>query len=129
MDTIEPGLEGTATRHVGQEHSAVALASGDVLVFATPMLVALVEEAAVAAVQPHLPAGQTTVGTWLEISHVAATPVGMTVRATAVLEAAEGRTLTFAVAAWDEREKIGEGRHRRAIVVRDRFMARVNAKR
>jgi fluoroacetyl-CoA thioesterase len=125
---LTPGLTGTATLVVSREHTAEALGSGLVPVFATPRMVGLMEQAAVAALEGHLEIGQTTVGTWIETSHLAATPVGMSVRAEAVLTAVEGRTLAFRVAAWDAVEKIGEGTHRRAIVSVARFLERVSVK-
>ena len=128
MSRLQTGLRGEATMMVTPERTAEAVGSGQVGVFATPQLIALLEIAAVDALRDHLESGETSVGTHLEVSHLAATPVGMKVRAEAVLERAEGRTLTFSVAAWDEREKIGEGRHVRMVVSRERFLARVEGK-
>ena len=129
MSQIAIGLRGTATARVGATNTAVALGSGDVPVFGTPALVALMEQAAVRALTGCLKEGETTVGTWIEISHLAATPVGMEVRAEAELTAVEGRQLTYVVRAHDSREKIGEGRHQRAIVGRERFLTKVGEKR
>jgi fluoroacetyl-CoA thioesterase len=125
---IAPGLKGTASLRVGTEHSAATFGSGDVPVFATPMLVALMERAAVEALGSALDAGKTTVGTWIEVSHVAATPLGMDVRAEANLTAVDGRTLTFHIVAHDAVEQIGEAHHRRVIVDSDGFVARVGKK-
>ena len=125
---LAPGLKGTAETSVTALNTAVALGSGEVEVFATPALVALMEAAAVQCVRGHLAPGETSVGTRLEISHMAATPRDMAVRAEAVLDAVEGRRLIFLVAAYDEREKIGEGRHERVVVQRDRFVAKIQAK-
>ena len=125
---LKPGLTGTATLVVSAEHTAEALGSGLVPVFATPRMVSLMEQAAVDALKDQLEAGQTTVGTFLEVSHLAATPVGMPVRAEAVLTAVEGRMLTFRVSARDAVEKIGEGTHRRTIVSVALFLERVSAK-
>jgi predicted thioesterase len=105
-------------------HTAEALGSGDVPVFGTPSLVVLLETAAVKAVAGRLASGETTVGTWIEVSHLAATPVGADVSAEAELVAIEGRKLTFTVVAYDNRTKIGECRHQRMIVSRDRFLAK-----
>lgn len=121
------GARGVATATVDAANTALALGSGDVPVFGTPALVALLEQAAVAALAGGLEPGETTVGTWLEVAHLAATPVGTTVRAEAELVAAEGRKLTFAVVAFDDRQKIGEGRHHRIRVVRDRFLSKLAA--
>ena len=121
------GARGVATATVDAENTALALGSGDVPVFGTPALVALFEQAAVVALAGGLEPGETTVGTWLEVAHLAATPVGTTVRAEAELVAAEGRKLTFAIVAFDDRQKIGEGRHQRMRVVRDRFLSKLAA--
>ncbi len=126
---MEIGLRGRATMRVTVEKTAEAWGSGDVPVFGTPSLVALLETAAVNAVAGRLEAGETTVGTWLDVAHLAATPVGLDVRAEAELIAVEGRKLTFTVVAHDTREKIGECRHQRVIVSRDRFLAKVQTKR
>jgi predicted thioesterase len=113
---------------VTPEKTAEAWGSGDVPVFGTPSLVALLETAAVNAVAEHLGLGETTVGIWLDVSHLAATPVGLEVRAEAELTAIEGRRLIFTAVAHDTREKIGECRHHRMIVARDRFLAKIQAK-
>lgn len=116
-------------RHIVEPHHlAAALGSGGVAVFGTPALVALCESAAFLCVAPHLEAGQTTVGTLVETRHLAATPLGMEVRAIATLVAVEGRRLTFTVEAWDEVEKIGECRHERMIVDEAKFVGRVRSK-
>ena len=129
MSTFDVGSKGVATLRVAPEHSAEALGSGELPVFSTPILVALMEQAAVNAIRDRLDPDQTTVGTRIEVAHLAATPLGMEVRAEATLIEVDGRTLTFSIEAHDAREKIGEGRHRRAVISRDRFMARVEAKR
>lgn len=126
--SLAPGIKGTAETSVTALNTAVTMGSGEVEVFATPALVALMEAAAVQCVRGHLGPGETSVGTRLEISHMAATPRDMAVRAEAVLHAVEGRRLIFQVAAFDEREKIGEGRHERVVVQRDRFVTKVQAK-
>lgn len=113
---------------VEPHHLASALGSGGVAVFGTPALVALCETAAFLCVAPHLEAGQTTVGTLVEIRHLAATPPGAEVRAVATLIAVEGRRLTFMIEAWDPMEKIGECRHERVIVDEQKFIARVQQK-
>ncbi len=122
------GLRGTATLTVTDEHTARALGSGHVPVFSTPRLVALCEAAAVNALEGRLDPGQTSVGTRIEISHLAATPVGHTVRAEAQITAIDGRWMRFSVAAWDAREKIGEGTHDRVVIDERRFMERVGRK-
>ena len=125
MEDPAVGLRGTATVKVTSANTASALGSGDVPVFGTPALVALMEAAAMKALAGHLAPEETSVGTWLDIAHLAATPVGSEVRAEAELVAVEGRKLTFTVLAHDDRQKIGEGRHQRVRVARDRFLAKL----
>lgn len=128
MSRLTIGLRGKASWRVAPHHTAEAWGSGDVPVFGTPSLVALLETAAVKAVAERLGPGETTVGTWLDVSHLAATPIGLEVTAEAELIAIEGRKLTFAVVAHDVREKIGECRHHRMIVARDRFLSKIQGK-
>jgi fluoroacetyl-CoA thioesterase len=113
---------------VEAKHKARHLGSGGVDVFATPAMVALMEEAALGAVDPLLPPGQLTVGSSLDVRHIAPTPLGMKVTARAELLAVDGRMLSFRVEAFDERERIGEGTHVRAVIQLDRFSARIAAK-
>lgn len=122
---MEIGLTFTSTTVVDNTNTAVALGSGDMEVFATPAMVALMENAAMNAVQPHLEAGQTTVGTEISTTHIKASALGATITATATLTAIEGRKLTFAVTAHDGDNIIGEGTHTRFIVDRERFLAKV----
>ena len=129
MDKLTPGLSAELTRTVTESYTAAQLGSGLVPVFATPALVALMEAAAVHALEGCLPPGQTTVGGRIDVRHLAATPVGMTVRALAELTAVEGRKLTFQITAWDDVEKIGEASHERVIVDTEKFLARAQAKR
>ena len=127
--TLSIGLLGEAHRQVDPTQLASALGSGALDVFATPAMVALMEQAACAAVEGHLESGQTTVGVRLEIAHLAATPPGVEVRARAELVELDGRRLVFQVEAFDPQDRIGEGRHERAIVDPQRLLARANAKR
>ena len=127
-DALKPGLKGEAELVVGEEHTALRVGSGRVRVFATPLMIALMETAAVAAVEDALAPGQQSVGTHLDVRHLAATPVSMRVRATAELLKVDDRVLTFRIAAVDEKEPIGEGTHVRALVDAERFDARVRAK-
>jgi predicted thioesterase len=119
------GLRGTATLTVSDEDTATAYGSGSVSVLATPRLVALMEQAAVNAVRETLLRGETTVGTRIDIAHLSPTPVGRTARAEATLEAIEGRSLKFSVAAWDGDEKIGDGNHQRMVIDEARFLQRL----
>jgi predicted thioesterase len=129
MSGIVVGLRGQVAARVTADQTAAALGSGDVPAFGTPALVALVEAAAVNALAGRLAPEETTVGIWLEVAHLAATPVGAEVRAEAELVAIEGRTLIFAVVAHDAAGKIGEGRHRRVMVSRDRFLVKLGTAR
>ncbi|MCS7282348.1 MAG: thioesterase family protein [Anaerolineae bacterium] len=125
---LEPPLYGEAERTVTEEWTAVRMGSGTVPVLATPALVAVMEEAAVRALEGHLPPGQTSVGVRIDVRHLAATPLGMRVRACATLVSVEGRRLTFRIEAWDDREKVGEADHERVLVDVERFLARVREK-
>lgn len=122
------GLTGTAELVVGEQHTAPRVGSGRIRVLATPVMINLIEAAALAAVEQSLPEHHQSLGTLLHVTHVAATPVGTRVRATAELTRVEGRTLHFRVRADDERELIGEGTHERVVVNLERFDARVNEK-
>jgi predicted thioesterase len=119
------GVAGHAATVVGSDNTAVSVGSGALPVFATPMMAALMEQAAVAAVQPFMPLGKTTMGTGLNIRHLAATPVGHNVQAEAVVVAVEGRRIEFKVTVFDEREKIGEGSHERFVVDAENFLAKL----
>jgi predicted thioesterase len=125
---LTPGLKGTAELVVGEEHTAPRIGSGLVHVLATPVMINLIEAAALAAVEHLLPPGYQSLGTHLDITHIAATPVGMRVRAEAELTGIDGRTIAFRVAARDERELIGQGRHQRVVVDLERFDRRVKEK-
>ena len=122
------GSKGKAETVVTEANTAAAVGSGLVPVFATPYMIALMENAAVHAVQAGLEPGQGTVGTSLNVTHDAATPVGMKVWAEAELTAVEGKKLTFAVKAFDEAGPIGGGVHERFIITVDRFLAKAEAK-
>jgi predicted thioesterase len=126
---LEPGQAATVERVVTRELTADALGNPGVTVLATPFVITLLEHAAHAVMVPHLGPGAATVGTGVEIRHLAATPPGMRVRARAVLRETDGRRCLFEVEAWDEVEKIAEGRHERFLVPDlTRFLARTAAK-
>lgn len=125
---LAPGLIGTAEMVVGTRDTAPRVGSGAIAVLATPVMVNLIEEAALAAVEHLLPTAKQSLGTHLDISHVAATPVGMRVVARAELTSIDDRTLRFAVRADDAHEMIGQGTHTRVVVTADRFKGRVDAK-
>lgn len=122
---MEIGLTYTSTTVVDNSNTAVALGSGDMDVFATPAMVALMENAAMNAVAPHLEQDQTTVGTQITTSHIKASALGATISATATLTAVDGRSLTFSIVASEGDKTIGEGTHTRFIVDRERFLAKL----
>jgi fluoroacetyl-CoA thioesterase len=125
---IKPGLIGTAEIVVGPEHTAPFVGSGRIAVLATPVMINVIEAAALAAVEHLLPAGHQSLGIHLDVSHVAATPVGLRVTASAEVLRVEGRTITFKVEARDEFEPIGGGSHQRVVVSVARFDERVQSK-
>lgn len=125
---IAAGLSGTAELLVGEEHTAPSIGSGKVRVLATPVMINLIEAAALAAVEHLLQAGYQSLGTHLDVHHIAATPVGMKVVATARVIRVEGRTVAFAVEARDEKDLIGHGTHERVVVNVAKFDDRVQRK-
>ena len=128
MDSIRPGVVGRAQLVVGEEHTAPRVGSGKVHVLATPVMINLIEAAALAAIEHLLPAGHQSLGTRLDVRHIAATPVGMKIFASATVESVSGRTVTFRVEARDEKELIGDGMHERVVVNVEKFDARVQRK-
>lgn len=118
-------MKATSTVVVSEKNTACTMGSGDLEVFATPSMVALMENAAMTAVAAALPEGSTTVGSEMNCSHIKPSKVGATITATAVLTEVEGRKLTFTVGAVDEQGIIGEGVHVRFVVDRERFMAKL----
>ena len=127
-DSVKLGAAGSAHIIVGDQHTAPHVGSGKVAVLATPVMVNLMEAAALDAAERFLPPGHQSLGTHLDVRHIAATPVGMTARARAEVVAIEGRKIHFKVEAWDERELIGDGTHVRVVVNVARFDERVQAK-
>ena len=125
---IVPGLTGTAELVVTAEHTAPFVGSGRIAVLATPVMINLIEAAALAAVEHLLPPGHQSLGIHLDVSHTAATPVGLRVSASAEVLRIEGRTVTFRVEARDPFEAIGGGTHQRVVVSVERFDARVQRK-
>lgn len=122
---METGLKHVSTVTVSAANTALTIGSGDMEVFATPAMVALMENAAMKAVAPHLPEGSTTVGAMMETSHIKPSALGETVNAEAILEEIDGRKLTFKVTASDSKGTIGEGKHIRYIVDRERFLSKL----
>ena len=125
MDT---GIKGYKEITVTKELTAISLGSGDLEVYATPAMIALMEETASESVKPGLEVGQGSVGTYIAIKHLAATPIGMRVRCESDLVEVDGRRLVFHITAYDEKDKIGEGTHERFIISNDKFQSKVNSK-
>ncbi len=125
---ITPGLTGMAAIVVGPEHTAPFVGSGRIAVLATPVMINVIEAAALAAIEHLLPEGHQSLGIKLDVSHIAATPVGLRVTATAEVLRVEGRTVTVRVEAHDEVEPIGGGKHQRVVVSVARFDERVQRK-
>lgn len=125
MKEIPLGLRGSVRALVNERNTAAAMGSGMLQVFATPAMIALMEQAAASSVQPYLEEGESSVGTRLEVSHLAATPMGVTVRAESELIEADRRRLRFAVRAYAGETLIGEGFHERFVIQVERFLAKL----
>ena len=128
LNELTTGISAEISVIVTESDTAAKWGSGLVPVFGTPALVGLMEAAAVKTLDGHLPEGQTTVGGHIDVHHLAATPVGMKVRARAELAAMDDRKLTFQIEAWDEVEKIGEAVHERFVIDKEKFIVRAQAK-
>lgn len=125
---MNTGIKGEARETVNENNTALKMKSGGLMVYATPAMIALAEQAAYKSVEPYLEEGQGTVGTLMNVKHLAATPVGMDVTAKSELISIEGRKLTFKIEVFDEREMIGEGVHERFIVNNEKFQNKANGK-
>ena len=125
---LKPGIDGKADLVVAEEHTAPRVGSGRVHVLATPVMINLIEAAALAAIEHLLPEGYQSLGTLLEVRHMAATPVGMRVTASAEVISVEGRLIRFRVEARDEKDLIGDGTHERVVVNVAKFDERVRRK-
>jgi predicted thioesterase len=128
LSKLRAGLIGTVEILVGEEHTAPRIGSGRVHVLATPVMINMMEAAALAAAEHLLPEGHQSLGTLLNVEHYAATPIGMRLRASAEIVAVDGRTVTFKVEAHDDKERVGHGTHKRVVVNVERFDARVRRK-
>ena len=128
LSRLKEGLTGSANIVVGEEHTAPRVGSGRVPVLATPVMINLMEAAALDAIERLLPLGHQSLGTHLNVGHYAATPVGMGLRATAEVTRIEGRTIEFRVEAFDDKERVGDGTHTRVVVNVERFDQRVQRK-
>jgi len=125
---VQPGFAGQATLLVGEEHTAPRVGSGKVHVLATPVMINLIEAAALEALDRHLPPGYQSLGTRIDVRHIAATPVGMRVVAEFLISRVYGRTCFFDVKVKDEKELVGEGTHERVVVNVEKFSERVRRK-
>jgi len=128
MGELKIGMSAETSQLVTERDTAATIGSGLVAAYSTPSMIALMERASVAAIQPHISEGQTSVGVEVDIKHIAATPVGMQVRARASLIEIDRNRLRFRVEAWDEVEKVGEGLHVRALLDRLRFEQQLKRK-
>lgn len=122
---LKEGLTHTSTTRVSQDNTALKMGSGDMEVFATPAMVALMENAAMQAVSPFLPEGSSTVGSQIDISHTKPSGVGNKISATAILMSIDSRKLTFSVQATDGKDTIGQGTHIRFIVDKTKFLSKL----
>ncbi len=125
---IKVGMQGIVEDIVETMDTAAEVGSGSLLVYATPCMVAMMEGAACEAIDPVMPEGHTSVGIELNVKHLAATPVGMEIRAEATVTAVEGKVITFDLKAYDEAGLIGEGIHKRCIVSAQKFLDKAYAK-
>ncbi|MBU2699828.1 putative thioesterase [Sporomusaceae bacterium BoRhaA] len=129
MDSnLKIGMKAEKTEKVTENNTAIKYGSGGVAVYATPAMIGLMEATSLAVVDSYLPQGMATVGIDLKIKHLAATPVGMTIKVVAELIQLDGRRLIFHVTAFDDREKIGEGTHERFIITKEKFLQKAEAK-
>jgi len=128
LSRVTVGAKGTAEIMVGPEHTAPRVGSGRIPVLATPVMINVMEAAALAAIEHLLPPGHQSLGIHLDVGHYAATPVGMRLRATAEVTGIEGRRIAFRVEAHDEKERVGDGTHVRVVVNVERFDQRVQKK-
>jgi len=128
MDNLTVGIKGCQSEKVTPENTARAVGSGDIEVYATPSMIALMEKAAYTSVQNLVPDDCATVGISVKIEHLAATPLGMTVSCESELVTVEGKKLTFEIVARDEKDVIGKGIHERVIVNKTRFIEKISCK-
>lgn len=125
---IEVGLKGRSETVVTEHNTANAIGSGLVPVFATPYMIALMENAAANSLLPYIGQDEGSVGTHLDVAHSSATPIGMKVWAESTVTAVEGKKITFSVTAYDEAGEIGSGTHERFLIKPEKFLAKTQAK-
>lgn len=128
LEGLKPGTTSESSLMVDEGRTAAHLGSGTLRVFATPAMVLFIEDTCRRMVEPHLAAGESTVGISLKVRHLAPTPMGQMVRCRAEVAGIEGVVITFRAEVWDPSEKIGEAEHKRAVIEVDRFLRRVEAK-
>jgi fluoroacetyl-CoA thioesterase len=128
MDKIAVGMKEEQVFGVEEEHTARHVGSGSLRVLATPSMIGFMERVALDLMQRNLPDGYSSVGVWVDVRHLAATPAGARVRVACQVIQIDGRKVDFQVEAWDEVEKIGEGRHQRVAIDVSRFLQRLQAK-
>ena len=128
-ECIEVGMKHEATFLVEEKYTAFHIGSGSLRVLATPSMIGFMERISHQLLTRCLPEGYSSVGAWVDVRHLAPTPMGWTVRVTSEVVEVDGRKVTLAVEAWDEQEKVGEGRHQRVVIDLNRFLSRVEAKR
>lgn len=126
---LSPGLRREETFTVEEQHTAYHIGSGDERVLGTPWMISFMERVSNRLIAELLPAGYLSVGTHVDVRHLAASPIGATIRVRAEILAVQKNRVQLRIEAWDEQEKIGEGHHERAVVERERYMRRVLAKR
>jgi predicted thioesterase len=126
---LKPGLRTELREVVNRQNVASIWGSGALDVFSTPAMIALMEKASVLTAAPFLPEGCSTVGTSVDVKHIASSPIGANIRAEAVLTCVDGRKLSYEVRAWDDKELIGEGLHERFVIDNKKFMEKTEAKR
>jgi predicted thioesterase len=124
-ELFRPGMSGEETFLVEEEHSAIHVGSGSLRVLATPWMIAFMENTARRLMGEHLPEGYSSVGAHVDVRHLAPTPVGARLRVRAEIIAVDGLKVTFAMAAWDDHEQVGEGQHLRVVIDEARFLKRV----
>lgn len=127
-ECIEVGMKHEATFRVDEQYTAFHIGSGSLRVLATPSMIGFMERISHQLLARCLPQGYSSVGTLVDVRHLAPTPLGWTVRVTSQVIELDGRKVTLAVEAWDDQEKVGEGRHQRVVIDLDRFLQRVEAK-
>jgi predicted thioesterase len=127
-ELILPGMGGERSFQVEEQYTAAHLGSGSLRVLATPSMILFMERAAHSLLAQRLPEGYSSVGILVDVRHLAPTPLGANVRITCEVLEVDGLRVTFNVQAWDEQEKVGEGRHQRAVINKERFLRRVESK-